>query len=129
MMLSECIVNSPWVKRFADDAAGYQQCQAGQEPPVTGNFADTGRGYSWLFAQRNMAWTYTALLQPNDKNTANHECEKWSNQGVFAARSKHTGGVHVALADGSVRFISDSIDDGTWRALGTRWADDGVGEF
>ena len=129
MMLSECIVNSPWVKRFANDTAGYVQCKAGQDPPVSGNFDDTGRGYSWLFAQRNMAWTYTVLLQPNDKTTGNHECEKWTYQGVFAARSKHTGGVHVALVDGSVRFISDSIDRNIWRALGTRWADEVVGEF
>jgi prepilin-type processing-associated H-X9-DG protein len=41
--------------------------------------------------------------------------------GAFAgARSKHDGGVNVALADGSVRFVADSIDLATWRALGTR---------
>jgi prepilin-type N-terminal cleavage/methylation domain-containing protein/prepilin-type processing-associated H-X9-DG protein len=37
-----------------------------------------------------------------------------------AARSRHPGGVNAALADGSVRFVSDSIDQGVWRALGTR---------
>jgi prepilin-type N-terminal cleavage/methylation domain-containing protein/prepilin-type processing-associated H-X9-DG protein len=37
-----------------------------------------------------------------------------------AARSKHTNGVNIALCDGSVRFISDSIDLPTWRALGSR---------
>jgi prepilin-type processing-associated H-X9-DG protein len=37
-----------------------------------------------------------------------------------AARSNHTGGVNIALADGSVRFISDSIDLATWRGMGTR---------
>ena len=36
-----------------------------------------------------------------------------------AARSHHTGGVNVALADGSVRFISDNISLITWRQLGT----------
>ena len=36
------------------------------------------------------------------------------------ARSKHTGGVNVAMADGSVRFVADSIDLTTWRAMGTR---------
>lgn len=46
-----------------------------------------------------------------------------------AARSYHTGGVHAALGDGSVRFISDNIDLGTWQALGTRFGGEVVGEF
>jgi prepilin-type processing-associated H-X9-DG protein len=37
-----------------------------------------------------------------------------------AARSKHTGGVNAALADGSVRFFRDSIDPTVWQALGTK---------
>jgi prepilin-type N-terminal cleavage/methylation domain-containing protein/prepilin-type processing-associated H-X9-DG protein len=37
----------------------------------------------------------------------------------LAARSYHTGGVNVALGDGSVRFVTDSIPLATWRALGT----------
>ena len=47
----------------------------------------------------------------------------WTQSAVGAyvgARSRHTGGVNVAMADGSVRFVSNSIDLATWRALGTR---------
>jgi len=36
---------------------------------------------------------------------------------MYAARSRHPGGVGAALCDGSVRFISDSIDINLWRAL------------
>ena len=36
-----------------------------------------------------------------------------------AARSRHTGGVNVALCDGSIRFIRNSIPLATWQALGT----------
>lgn len=36
-----------------------------------------------------------------------------------AARSKHPGGVNVGLADGSVRFVSDTVDLAVWRAAGT----------
>jgi prepilin-type processing-associated H-X9-DG protein len=36
-----------------------------------------------------------------------------------AARSRHAGGVNVLFADGSVRFVRDSIGLATWQALGT----------
>ena len=38
---------------------------------------------------------------------------------VYAARSRHVDGVEVGMADGSVRFIKDSIAMAAWRALGT----------
>jgi prepilin-type N-terminal cleavage/methylation domain-containing protein/prepilin-type processing-associated H-X9-DG protein len=39
-------------------------------------------------------------------------------QGQFAARSKHGDGVTVALCDGSVRFVADTVDLlGVWRPL------------
>jgi len=37
------------------------------------------------------------------------------NDGVGAgARSRHTGGVNVALVDGGVRFVSDTVDGRIW---------------
>lgn len=38
---------------------------------------------------------------------------------AVTARSFHGGGVHVMFGDGSVSFISDSIDGFVWRGLGT----------
>jgi prepilin-type processing-associated H-X9-DG protein len=38
--------------------------------------------------------------------------------GIVPALSKHTGGVNVCMADGSVHFISDSINLFTWQCLG-----------
>jgi prepilin-type N-terminal cleavage/methylation domain-containing protein/prepilin-type processing-associated H-X9-DG protein len=38
---------------------------------------------------------------------------------AVTARSYHNGGVNVLLADGSVRFVKDSVDGNAWRALGT----------
>ena len=44
-----------------------------------------------------------------------------SGQGAYAAaRSRHTGGVNVAMADGSVTFVSDGIDLSVWRSVATR---------
>jgi len=36
------------------------------------------------------------------------------------ARSNHSGGVNAGMADGSVRFVSNSITPATWSAMGTR---------
>jgi len=48
---------------------------------------------------------------------------------LMSARSRHIGGVHGMLMDGSVRFVSSSIDLGTWQALGTRNGNEVLGEF
>ena len=40
--------------------------------------------------------------------------------GLSTARSDHPGGVNVVMADGSVRFVAETIDQSTWRGLGTR---------
>jgi prepilin-type processing-associated H-X9-DG protein len=39
---------------------------------------------------------------------------------MMSANSMHTGGVHVLMVDGSVRFVSSNIDFNTWAAVGTR---------
>jgi prepilin-type N-terminal cleavage/methylation domain-containing protein/prepilin-type processing-associated H-X9-DG protein len=46
-----------------------------------------------------------------------------------AARSRHPGGVNVLLADGSVRFVQNSITLATWRALGTMDGGEVVGPY
>jgi prepilin-type N-terminal cleavage/methylation domain-containing protein/prepilin-type processing-associated H-X9-DG protein len=38
---------------------------------------------------------------------------------TYAARSRHPGGVNVAMGDGSLRFVKDSINVRTWRAMST----------
>ncbi len=48
---------------------------------------------------------------------------------AVTARSFHPGGVHVLLADGSVRFVSDAIDGDLWRALGSIAGGEQVRDF
>ncbi len=38
---------------------------------------------------------------------------------AITSRSYHPGGVQSALGDGSVRFVSETIDGAVWRSLGT----------
>ncbi len=62
--------------------------------------------------------------------TNNMPCTPGPNDSNFASpRSRHTGGVHSLMADGSVRFFSNNINLNTWRWLG--WISDGnaLGDF
>jgi len=75
------------------------------------------KGYSWGLARANNVLFHT-VLPPNQP-----ACTRggggdiwWDNTGLefnMTPASYHTGGVNAGLGDGSVRFISDSIDAGT----------------
>ena len=77
--------------------------------------------YRGLQFQRGFLVTalYTHTMSPNSKD---RDCIVFPalDQGHLASRSYHPGGVNVALADGSVRFIKDDISLQVWKALGTR---------
>jgi prepilin-type N-terminal cleavage/methylation domain-containing protein/prepilin-type processing-associated H-X9-DG protein len=62
---------------------------------------------------------YSHTVPPNSRA---RDCIRWLtfDQGHLAARSYHPGGVNASFADGSVRFIGDSIQLSTWKKLGTR---------
>jgi prepilin-type N-terminal cleavage/methylation domain-containing protein/prepilin-type processing-associated H-X9-DG protein len=49
--------------------------------------------------------------------------------GIVPARSRHVGGVQATFCDGSVRFISDSIDLLTWQRAGAKSDGNPLGEF
>jgi prepilin-type N-terminal cleavage/methylation domain-containing protein/prepilin-type processing-associated H-X9-DG protein len=59
-------------------------------------------------------WKYPSCMTATDGSAAG------SSSGIYAARSRHPGGVNFALADASVRFISETIDLATYHALGSR---------
>lgn len=48
---------------------------------------------------------------------------------VQYARSYHTGGANVMLADGSVRFVSETVSTEVFRALGSRAEGEPLGDF
>jgi len=50
-------------------------------------------------------------------------------QTMIGVRSMHTGGAQVAMADGSVRFVSDNIAESTWLALSTIFGGEVIPEF
>lgn len=47
----------------------------------------------------------------------------------FSFGSRHIGGAHFLMADGSVRFLSENIDANLYKALGSRNGGETIGEF
>ena len=62
-----------------------------------------------------VATFYTHTLTPNSRF---RDCAGTAN-GHMASRSFHTGGVNMARLDGSVSFVSNSVDQLIWLATGT----------
>ncbi len=67
--------------------------------------------------------TFNVLLPPNSKyqNCTAH-CSGCAPDGpaMLGARSLHTGGVHVLMCDGAVKFANQTISYITWQNLGSR---------
>jgi prepilin-type N-terminal cleavage/methylation domain-containing protein/prepilin-type processing-associated H-X9-DG protein len=69
---------------------------------------------------------YNHHMTPNEKScfnatrgTAGNTLNRGSMRGMTAPTSFHPGGVNVLMADGTVRFVSDSVDLRIWWAIGT----------
>jgi prepilin-type N-terminal cleavage/methylation domain-containing protein len=76
----------------------------------------SNRGGSWIWGNPTVNG-FVAYLPPNSPDTPDTTAH---GQGWLSARSLFAGGVNVALGDGSVRFVTNSVPVATWRALGTR---------
>jgi prepilin-type N-terminal cleavage/methylation domain-containing protein/prepilin-type processing-associated H-X9-DG protein len=84
------------------------------------------RGFQWVSGEYRCT-SYNHYYPPN---AALPDCFSYLPSGPpdqlytaiawRTARSWHTGGVNLALADGSVRFVSNNIQLTTWRSLATR---------
>jgi prepilin-type N-terminal cleavage/methylation domain-containing protein len=112
VMMSEVISGSDWSDSthdyrgawWVDQGVGYSHWQTPNSPqpdrmgdaPGTGNYTSTKPGLSDI------------VSGPGG----------WGGW-MTAARSRHPGGVVAANADGSVRFVNESISSDVWTALGS----------
>ena len=91
----------------------YQMCQSvGYQNPLYNGYQNTGA--PWIYGYHSTT-IYFHVGPPNSLS-----CMYPSGRIGTAARSYHTNGVNVAMCDGSVRFVNNSIPLPTWRAMGSR---------
>jgi prepilin-type N-terminal cleavage/methylation domain-containing protein/prepilin-type processing-associated H-X9-DG protein len=106
---------------FAAIMAIAQNCQTTfLTTPSTGS----NRGERWANGSPGLS-LISIILTPNATQYTYGAC-RWDGNSstdfatLFTPSSNHSGGVNVLLADGSVRFVKDSIAQQTWMALGSR---------
>jgi prepilin-type N-terminal cleavage/methylation domain-containing protein len=116
LMASECIINFPFVCR---GSCTYASCITGTDGVTRTSNEEGGRGYSWYRGYAGWDYGFNTVLPINDKLTRNHECMSGSQQGAYAARSHHPGGVLVVMGDASVKFASETMTIEIWRAAST----------
>lgn len=88
------------------------------------SFALRGRGTSWAHSGAISTLT-NGYTTPNSRvpDVVVHFT------GFFGPRSWHTGGAHVLMGDGTVRFVSDNVDATLHRRIHSRDGGETVGEF
>lgn len=102
-----------------------QSCEAG----ISNHRSD--RGLSWGNPMMSGTGVNT-IVTPNWKYPNCHECTGCGSgdaRGVWASRSRHTGGSQHLLGDGSVRFISENLDFNLYQSIGSINGGETVGEF
>ena len=102
----------------AKPAACLTEARRPDDPNALNSGTDTWRALLWTDG-RSVNGAFTTVLPPNSPvciyTWPNIENYAW---GVFSPQSNHSGGVNVGIADGSVRFVSDTIDAGSPNSYG-----------
>jgi prepilin-type N-terminal cleavage/methylation domain-containing protein/prepilin-type processing-associated H-X9-DG protein len=119
-----------WPIANIDNDATLCLATAQQKRYVSGNVSTWTAGS--LFGFGHPHWgAFTTILPPNGPSCFTRNNDNPSNStGIFTVSSYHPGGAVVSMADGSVHFITETIDCGNfgvgvnrnfgvWGALGT----------
>ena len=127
-----------WGAKISDCTDGLSNTiLMGEVRPKCGDHYYYGGGWS----EFNSLWTGTVGpinyetcgiptrpgIASEDGSVVCHDVRDWGNSMAF--KSRHTGGAHFLLGDGSVRFISENINWVTYQRIGGRRDGQVVGEF
>lgn len=105
---------------------------------ITGKSSYDSRGFAWWSSSAALSTYY----RPNTSNAdiapsgycenpapVNAPCVGTGSPINYSARSRHSGGVNALYGDGSVKFVTDSVDEVlVWRPSGTARAGDLISE-
>lgn len=100
-MRQSCLTNTPL----------YRDCGNG------GRHEMRGRAWAWSFMGVGSVYNHT--MKPNEKGCHSYT-DDWGGSNLFHASSRHKSGVNVAMADGSVQYVTESVELPIWWAMGTR---------
>lgn len=105
--------------RTADDLLLGCRIAAMRFSPADHNafYVFAGRWWFWKGRERTL---YSHTQAPNGPVPDCTYAGLTTTAGMITARSAHPGGVNLLMADGSLRFVSDGIEQHVWRAFGTR---------
>ena len=101
-----------------DPKTAYYTCLANR--PNATNLAQGmySMGGFWHTGLMDNGGAYFHIMPPN---TWSCICQNQRENGaMYAASSRHPGGVNVLSCDGSVRFVKNSVNFAAWNAMGTR---------
>ncbi len=102
------------------------QCEANKNDHLSSN------GWGWLGSNYTQT-VFNTVVPPNWKYptciATNPPGYSSDRDGLYPSRSYHPGGSVHALADGSVRFITETIDYDMYQYLGTKAGGETVSDF
>jgi len=93
---------------------------------ISGNSYSVGGAWYWADSWGGML--YQHLMTPNTRHCrfGTSSAYTYFPNVQYTAMSNHPGGVNVVAGDGSVHFVSDSVDQTIWWALGSRDGNEAV---
>jgi prepilin-type N-terminal cleavage/methylation domain-containing protein/prepilin-type processing-associated H-X9-DG protein len=104
-------------------ADAQRQCQASNVGTFFTRYYSSGQ--NWIYYRPHDNAVYNHGLAPNRADCCLVTSEGRPRQpggrlwALMPASSRHPGGVNVLMADGQVRFVSESVDLTIWMAVGT----------
>jgi prepilin-type N-terminal cleavage/methylation domain-containing protein/prepilin-type processing-associated H-X9-DG protein len=85
------------------------------------------RGFAWVNGEYRCG-LFNNYLAPDSERidciasvlSTSDPAQIYAGYGWRGARSRHSGGVNILLADGSVHFVPDGVNQHIWQAISTR---------